>query len=95
MQLVTDFETTSISLSTAHTATNKEEQLDILERIRELRMQLDAIDHSSGFGIETRMPPTHTVALMLPFGLPLCLTFFSTLKYLITDKGKREKMKHE
>lgn len=95
MQAVEDFDTTAKSLSTARTGQHEDDHLRILERIRELRMQLDAIDHSSGFGVETRMPPTHTVALMLPFGLPLCLTFFSTLKYLIKEKGKQEKLKHE
>ena len=95
VQLVANFENVSTSFSTVRAEKNKEHHLEILDRIRELRIQLEAIDHSSGFGIETRMPPTHTVALMLPFGLPLCLTFFSTLKHLIKDKGKHEKLKHE
>lgn len=69
---------------------NKDYISAVLGDSKELWQRVDVLMHHPDFGAEPRMPMMHTVALLLPFGLPLLITFIRTIKEMIR-RGKKTK----
>ncbi|KAI8103424.1 hypothetical protein M9435_004763 [Picochlorum sp. BPE23] len=79
-----DIDTALNAADTANNDTGKNSTVLLQDSFRAERLAYTVLHHPD-FGVEPRMPDMHVIALILPFALPLTLTFSQRIKFLVKE----------
>eukprot|EP00889_Picochlorum_renovo_P002832 jgi/Picre1/29862/NNA_005244.t1 len=79
-----DIDTALNAADMANNDTGKNSTVLLQDSFRAERLAYTVLHHPD-YGVEPRMPDMHVIALILPFALPLTLTFSQRIKFLVKE----------